>query len=259
MNKKALSLRLAALIPVLLCTSVFGTPNPIKVLILTGQNNHDWKATTPELQQILTRTGLFEVDVTEEPENCTVETFAKYEVLVSNWNTFVKEPKDWPAATRLAFLDFVRNGGGFVVVHAGGASFPDWAEYQSIIGATWGKGVTGHGPIHSFTVKMTAQDHPITRGIPSFETTDELWHKMLRRPEATILATSFSSPAQKGTGQEEPVAMVTQYGNGRTFNLVLGHDLRAMQKEGFQTLLRRGVEWAAKGEVLESSKRANQP
>ena len=112
---------------------------PVKVLILSGQNNHNWRATTPELQSILTQNGRFAVDVTEHPETCDAATFSKYDVLLSNWNTFGKNAtvKDWPPQTREAFVNFVRNGGGFVVVHAGGASFPDWSDYQKIIGGTW--------------------------------------------------------------------------------------------------------------------------
>ena len=33
-----------------------------------------------------------------------------------------------------AFVDYVRNGGGFVSVHAADNSFPDWKEYNEMIG-----------------------------------------------------------------------------------------------------------------------------
>ena len=36
---------------------------PMKALIVDGQNNHDWKASTPHLRQILEASGLFSVDV----------------------------------------------------------------------------------------------------------------------------------------------------------------------------------------------------
>ena len=39
----------------------------IRVLIVDGQNNHDWKHTTPELKKILEETGLFTVDVATAP------------------------------------------------------------------------------------------------------------------------------------------------------------------------------------------------
>src|ERR1017187_2644472 len=38
----------------------------IQALIITGQNGHDWRATTPVLRKLLEDTGRFEVRVTEE-------------------------------------------------------------------------------------------------------------------------------------------------------------------------------------------------
>ena len=45
------------------------------------------------------------------------------------------------------------------------------------------------------------------------------------------------------------MVMVTQFGKGRCFNLVLGHDLQSLENLNFQTLLLRGTEWAATGQV----------
>jgi len=39
----------------------------ISALIIDGQNNHDWKLTTPYLQAILENTGIFEVHVLTSP------------------------------------------------------------------------------------------------------------------------------------------------------------------------------------------------
>lgn len=218
---------------------------PVRVLILTGNNNHDWKKTTPELKTALETGGRFKVDVTEHPERLAGEEFATYDVVVSNWNTFAggadKEP--WNDKAKQAFLGFVRGGKGFVVVHAGGSMFYDWPDFQKLIGATWGKG-THHGPGHEFEVAFTDAANPITAGLKPFKTKDELWEDMAVNGERTVLATAVS-PARK----TEPVAFVTKYGEGRCFNLVLGHDAAAMKNEGFRTLLVRGVAWAATGQV----------
>ena len=125
--------------------------------------------------------------------------------------------------------------------------FRDWPEFQKLIGGTWGDG-TGHGPIHAFQVKFT-DPHPITKGLKPFTTTDELWHRMEVQPGKTILATAFSAKDRGGSGQDEPVAMTIEFGRGRCFNLVLGHNAQAMENAGFQALLVRGVQWAATGMV----------
>ncbi|MEI6278021.1 MAG: ThuA domain-containing protein [Verrucomicrobiae bacterium] len=233
---------------------------PLRILIFSGQNNHNWKLTTPELQKILTQNSRFTVDVTEHPETCTAESLAHYDVLLSNWNTFGNKAavKEWPPKMREAFLNFVRDGGGFVVVHAGGASFADWADYQKIIGGTWGKN-TGHGPAHTFRVIAREPAHPIVRGVAPFETTDELWHRMVVQPDMTVIATAFSALDKRGTGKDEPVAMVTDYGKGHGFNLVLGHNPEAMRSVGFQQMLLRGVEWAGTGTVADGINKITLP
>ena len=222
----------------------------VRVLIFTGQNNHDWRATTPKLKSILESSGRFSVDVTEHPEQCDTTTFAKYDVLLSNWNTYGKPTvTNWPPAMREALLDFVRGGKGFVSIHAGSSAFYDWSEYQQIVGGTWKTGQTGHGPAHEFTVKIVNENHPITLGLTNFVTTDELWHRTAIQTNVQILATAYSAPQWEGTGKDEPVAFVTQFGKGRGFNLLLGHNPEAMGTAGFQQLLRRGTEWAATGKV----------
>src|SRR5438067_1485861 len=63
----------------------------LKVLLIDGQNNHDWKSTTPVLKEILEQTGLFEVDVATSPGkgkdmSAFKPNFPGYKVIVSNYN-----------------------------------------------------------------------------------------------------------------------------------------------------------------------------
>ena len=230
---------------------MFAAESLIHVLIFSGQNNHNWRATTPKLKAILEANGHFAVDVTEHPEECDAATLQKYDVLLSNWNTFGKPTvTNWPPAMRAAFLDFVRSGKGFVSVHAGSSSFYDWPEFQLLAGGSWKLGQTGHGPAHEFTVKLVDMNHPITRGLTNFITTDELWHRTALQTNIEILATAYSAPEWKGTGKDESLAFTTKFGKGRCFNLLLGHDAKSMEAAGFQQLLGRGTEWAATGKVL---------
>ena len=222
----------------------------VRVLIFSGQNNHDWRATAPKLKSILESNGRFIVDVTEHPEQCDAATLQKYDVLLSNWNTFGSPTvTNWPLAMRAAFLDFVRCGKGFVSIHAGSSSFYDWPEYQQLAGGSWKLGQTGHGPPHDFTVKLVDANHLVTHGLTNFVTTDELWHRTALQTNIGILATAYSAPEWQGTGKDEPVAFTTGFGQGRSFNLLLGHDTKAMAAAGFQQLLCRGTEWAATGKV----------
>lgn len=212
---------------------------PVRVLIFSGQNNHDWKTTTPKLKTILADSGRFTVEVTERPDQCTAERFAKHDLILSDWNAWGNaKVKEWPAATRTAFLEFIRSGKGYVSIHAGSSSFYEWPEYLQIGGLYWDLAATSHGAPSEFTVQFSG-DHPVTRGLPSFKTKDELWLKPGVHSAAKVLATSDG----------QPLAVATALGQGRGFALLLGHSADFMASPGAQTLLLRGAEWAATGKV----------
>ncbi len=221
------------------------------MLLLSGQNNHDWRTTTPRLETILGESGTLDVDVAEKPGLLTARSLEPYDVIVSNWNAFGLDPcgSDWPAETRDAYLDFVRQGKGHVVVHAGSASFPDWEDYRRLTLATWKNGQTSHGPIHSFEVRIDDAAHPVTAGLEPFATVDELWMRPGIAAGAEALASSFSAADKSGTGSWEPSVLAARFGKGRSLTILLGHDVQAMSNPGFRALLRRAVEWAATGQV----------
>jgi len=81
----------------------------LRVLLLSGRNNHDWRTTTPFLRQLLVDTGRFDVRVVEEPAGLTAQTLAVYDLVVSDYCG----PR-WGAATEQALVDFVRAGKGLV-------------------------------------------------------------------------------------------------------------------------------------------------
>ena len=242
-------LMLAAVAIVLLAVSGGGA-EPLRVLILSGRNNHDWKQTTPELMKLYQDSPRFVADVTEDPTTCTADVLAKYDVLVSNWCAWPDvNGRQWGPQAEKAFLGFVRSGKGFALVHAASATLHSWPEYQQMVGATWKLGTTGHGPMHIFKVAVKDKTHPVTTGLADFEIRDELWHRMGKQPDIHVLCEAFSASDKGGSGQNEPVVICTEFGKGRCFYNILGHDATTMQNAAWQTLMLRGTEWAAIGKV----------
>jgi type 1 glutamine amidotransferase len=127
-----------------------------------------------------------------------------------------------------------------------------WTEHGQMVGGYWPAPPEKqfHGARHSFTVKIVDRAHPVTRGLPAeFVATDELYHSMTQLPTAHVLAKAFSDPATGGTGRDEPILWTNTLGSGRVYFTALGHEVAAMQNDGFKAALLRGAEWAASGSV----------
>jgi type 1 glutamine amidotransferase len=225
------------------------TEDTLRVLILSGRNNHDWQTTTPFLKLMYEESGRFIADITDDPASLTAETLAPYDALVDNWSAYPDMTgRQWGEAEG-PILDFVRSGKGFVLLHAATACFSDWPEFQQMAGCTWGD-ESGHGKRHKFQVYIDDSEHPIASGMPPFVSgVDELYHKLTPHPSMHVVASAHSAEHQNGTGEFEPVAVTTQFGEGRCFYNILGHDVAAMDIPGFKTLMLRGTEWAATGAV----------
>ena len=254
-------------------------------LIITGQNNHNWRASNPVLKQLLDQTGLFTTEIMITPRkggdmSSFNPDFSKYDVVILDYNG-----DSWSEKTNSAFLDFVSNGGGVVVFHAADNAFPEWKEYNEIIGlGGWGDrsekdgpyvyyknnelitdnspGIGGsHGKRHEYEVKARNMDHPITKDLPVrwMHGSDELYSQ-LRGPAKNmeILATAYADTAMGGpasTSRDEPVLMTISYNKGRIFHTALGHADQdggpALQCVGFIVTFQRGAEWAASGVVTQ--------
>lgn len=254
----------------------------LKLLIIDGQNNHDWKTMTPPMKAALEATGRFSVDVATSPPaksepkawDSFRPDFAKYDVVLSNYNGEL-----WPEPVQKSLEAYVKNGGGLVVVHAANNAFEAWPAWNDMIGLGWrnpdfgdritlddsGKVVrtpkkegpgSGHGPQHLYTIVTRDAEHPVTKGLPKewSHAKDELYHGQ-RGPakDMHILASAFSASDKGGTGTNEPMIWVIPYGKGRVFTTVMGHvgggDTSAIRCVGFQTIVARGSEWAATGKV----------
>jgi type 1 glutamine amidotransferase len=232
---------------------------PVKVLIITGDHGHNWKETTPFLKQVLTKAG-HQVDVTETPRLDLISAnLAGYDVLLLNYrNTprgaMANPDSVWNDDNKRSFAEAVRMGKGLVVFHHASSAFTGNSEFdrefEKITAGGWRK-QGFHGAMHKFTVS-SQKEHPITRGIKSFEHgRDELYQNSLLTEGSEVLVTAYSDPAKdpKNTGKHEPMVWTNRYGKGRVCQNALGHDIEAMQSAGFQALLIRCVEWAATGDT----------
>jgi type 1 glutamine amidotransferase len=208
-------------------------------------------------------------------------------VVISNFNGgHLADGIAWPEPVQTALEAYVRAGGGFVSYHAANNAFLNWPDYNEMIGLLWreksfgpglildeqervvvvpaGEGLgPGHGPRHDFLMTMTDPRHPITAGVPKqwLHPAEQLTHGQhgpahpRHGPldqELHLLTYSLS----KDSHRREPLDWARRWGRGRIYVTMLGHTWRGednpnLRCVGFQTLLARGVEWAATGAVTQ--------
>lgn len=265
---------------IFLSAHLLANPDKIKVLIIDGYSNHDWRYTTEVIKTMLVNADFCEVDISTAPANNSPEynkwnpDFSIYNVVVQNVNS-LGNGNSWPKKVQANFENYMKNGGGMYVFHSANNSFPEWKEYSKMIGLGWRKagqgaaieivegkmvkipvGVgenTSHGARVDLVVnKLT--DHPINNGFPQkWKTPDIELYTYARGTAENVQVLSYTY--DKRTDKNWPVDWVIKYGRGRVFNATFGHlwhDERmpaSIQCVGFQTTFLRAIQWLAGKEV----------
>jgi putative membrane-bound dehydrogenase-like protein len=251
----------------------------ISVLVVGGQNNHDWKIGNEFLITLLKRHGGFSVAESNTPAKDAPAAeweawnpqFEKYQCVVLDYNGQM-----WPPAVMTAFENYVAGGGSVVLVHAANNSFTGWLEYEKMVGLLWrgtnfgaslylddagqvvreeaGQGrPMGHGKQWDWVATVRDPKHPITAGMPLTwkHVKDELYHGQRGPAEnVNILMSAFDDAKYQGTGKHEPVVWWVPYGKGKVLTNVMGHvgeNSGPLSCVGFQTVFLRSIEWLVTG------------
>jgi len=123
--------------------------------------------TTPILKKELEETGLFDVTVATAPHSdddfsTFKPDFSLYQVVVCNLDS-----PDWPSELKANFEQYMRNGGGLVVVHAADNAFPNWPAYNEMTGiGGWRDRTEKAGPLwYIKNDKVVSDPTPGDRGV----------------------------------------------------------------------------------------------
>ena len=214
---------------------------PTKVLVLTGNEypGHKWKETAPLLARFLAADARLATSVNADPKFLASPQLFDYDVVVLNYMNW-QSPDPGPDA-RANLKKYVASGKGLVLVHFACGAFQGWPEFVRIVGRVYDPKLPPHDPYGKFTVAIADPEHPITKGMRPFETTDELYTCLAGNTPIHVVAKATSKVDKK----DHPMAFVCEYGKGRVFHCVLGHDVKALSTGGVQELYRRGTAWAA--------------
>jgi type 1 glutamine amidotransferase len=139
----------------------------------------------------------------------------------------------------------VESGVGLAGYHGGMAdAFRESTEYQFIVGGQW---VAHPGNIIDYRVDVTKPDDPVMQGITNFPYRSEQYYMHVDPSNEVLATTTFSGEhAAWIDGVVMPVVWKRRHGKGRVFYSSLGHVSSEFQVPEMRTILRRGMNWAAR-------------
>lgn len=139
-------------------------------------------------------------------------------------------------------------GGVGLAGHHGGMSdaFREAVDYQFMVGGQW---VAHPGNIIDYTVDVADPLDPIMAGIKAFPYTSEQYYMHVDPSNHVLATTTFSGEhAPWIAGVKMPVVWKRQHGKGRVFHSTLGHQAKEFEVLEMATIMRRGMNWAARDE-----------
>ncbi|MDR2811387.1 MAG: ThuA domain-containing protein, partial [Tannerellaceae bacterium] len=101
--KRSIVTKFFLLLAAILFTCVVSARKPVRTLIITGQNNHNWQVSHLVIKDILENSGLFSVDFIISPEKGQdmsgfIIDFRPYTLVVVDYNG-----DNWPQETMTRF------------------------------------------------------------------------------------------------------------------------------------------------------------
>src|ERR1051325_7978794 len=101
-------------------------PAPIRTLLVTGFNNHNWQYTSRVHKDTLEGCGRFQVDITDDPRTTLADAskLSQYKLFVLDYNdSQAKTPQRWGEAAEKNFAAAVKSGTGVVAIHGSNNAF----------------------------------------------------------------------------------------------------------------------------------------
>jgi type 1 glutamine amidotransferase len=188
----------------------------------------------------------FEVEEIHDP-HLLERDLTRYDLIVLGW-TQSQTTEDLTDLAEARLWEAARAGTGFAGWHGMVASFRASLPYSFLIGASFVEHPGGEAVRVPFTVKIVDRDHPVTRGVEDFEVASEQYYLHVDPAIQTLATTTFDGEPDVPwlAGVEVPAVYVKQFGAGRVFFAMGGHELEEMERPEVTRLVRQGMDWASR-------------
>ncbi len=243
--------------------SALAADAPLRVFIRGGVKTHapgahEHAQFLKDWQPLLTSRGLKVDGGMELPDDAKLK---ETDVLLM----YAQDGGTIPPSRWASFDEYLKRGGGLVVVHTAAVSLQE-DHWKAITGGCWRRQSTKwkEGPMDLYYVESQRLDggHPITRDASNFHIDDEIYYDMDLSPDVRVLATAYTpnvrdgkKPAEGGKAHIYDIQPQmwtyerTMEGGSqpyRAFVSIPGHLYTTFQKPHYRAILLRGLAWAGK-------------
>lgn len=190
-----------------------------------------------------------EITDTDDPSVFTPENLATYDTLVFAQTGGVL----FNDAQRDALEGYIQGGGGWMGIHYTGWSAGTVSEhdvnpwYLGLVGAV-SEGHPENPAIRQATVRVSAEDHPLTAGIPDEFVRSDEWYDWNVNPAAnvrTLLEVDETTYTDGRHGSIHPVTWCQEYDGGRSWYTSMGHDGAYFSEPVMRDQMRHGLAYTA--------------
>ncbi len=222
----------------MLCAPFANAQDGGRILIFskTAKFRHDAIPTAVQTLKAMAEEQGLQAETSEDATQFNDGNLARYRAVVFTSTTGdVLDDNE-----QAAFERYIRNGGGYMGVHAAADTEYDWAWYGRLIGA-WFR----NHPPGLQTTRIQPERNNLASGT-AWSVRDELYNfRDNPRPRVQVLATLDESLYQGGTmGADHPISWCHAFDGGRSWYTGLGHDAALYRTQQFLAQLRQGLRYA---------------
>ena len=180
----------------------------------------------------------FRADTTEDARQFTLPNLKKYRAVVFLSTT----GNVLDSLQQRAFEQYIRQGGGYVGIHAAADTEYDWPWYNQLCGAYF----LSHPKQQNADVVVVNKKHPSTKNLPDrWKRYDEWYNYKDIVSGPTVLATLDETSYEGGkNGNNHPIAWYRSFDGGRSFYTGGGHTDESFSEPLFVDHLLGGIRWA---------------
>ena len=220
-----------------------------RVLVFTGHGDGYVHENIPASAQMMLRMAAdegFTADTTSRMEVFCDDSLGRYDAIVYANASYLKPD----SAQKAALQRFIRNGKGFVGLHAATCAGKEWEWFTRMIGGMFDY----HPPLQPLTLKVVDGTHPSTAGMPdSVEVSDELYVFRRLNPDARVIAVwetagvDWNGRRPDALLRSLPAIWCLEFEGGRVWYTALGHDPADYSRADYRAQVLGGLKWAVAG------------